>query len=118
MSSTRGVFKMKRMFFVIVIVANVLMAFESFASDPRENVRRAEAFQYCVDDCMAISDPNFEIRACIAECKDRYIPDADVVRPQFCETYEEGCDGDERDSDDDEYDDDRDDNEEDDGGFN
>lgn len=111
---------MRMLFVLILIVANALMVLESQAADVREKVRRAEAFQQCVDDCMAMTEPGFELKACIAECKKLYpVIDAEVLHPLFCETYEQ-CDEDERDPNDpgyDEPDDERDDNEEDDGGL-
>lgn len=110
---------MKGLFVLILLVANALMVLESQATDVREKVRRAEAFQQCVDDCMAVTEPGFELKACIAECKRLYPLNVETLRPLFCETYEK-CDEDERDPNDpgyDEPDDERDDNEEDDGGY-
>ncbi len=60
-----------------------------------EDVRKAEAFQVCVEDCIAFEESGYALRACIESCKRKY--NLDSSKPMYCNTDEEDC---ERDNDD------------------
>ena len=65
----------------------------SFAFSTEERVRRAEAFQICVEDCTSFSEPGWELRSCLEECKAKYIIH-EIIQPLYCNTYEEDCERD------------------------
>lgn len=80
----------------LVIVAFILFyAFypKSFAHT-NEDVRKAEAFQACVDDCMAFEEPGYALRACIEDCKSKYNLSVIVDELLYCNSYEEDCERD------------------------
>ena len=80
---------------ILIVLFILIYAFfpKSFANTSEE-VRRAEAFQACVNDCLTFEEPGYALRACLESCKDKYNLDMIIEQPLYCNTDEEDCERD------------------------
>ncbi|MCB0407354.1 MAG: hypothetical protein KDD34_04060 [Bdellovibrionales bacterium] len=80
--------------FLVMMVFGTLFSFNVLAHGNHEDVRKAEAFQACVDDCVEFEEPGYALKACIAKCKEKYGIKSSEYAPLYCNTDEEECDRD------------------------
>lgn len=76
-------------FFILLTIT--CFTFLSLATPRDENIKSVEAFQYCVEDCMAFSELGWELRACIEKCRTQLDAKDQLANPLYCNTDEEGC---------------------------
>ena len=55
-----------------------------------------EQLKLCQQDCLAISEPGYQLKSCLAECDEMI--DEEEAKLQYCNSYEEDCDRDDDDS--------------------
>lgn len=79
----------------IVMVLAVLGLSFSLGVNASEDTTAVEKFQLCQQDCVAVAEPGFALKACLAECEDLL---DEAAKVQYCNSYEEDCDRDDDDA--------------------
>lgn len=74
-----------------LVLALIILSSTAFASEPTPS----DLLRMCFKNCQAFENPGYALRACVANCKQRYIDN--IVEEginKYCNTYEEDCDRD------------------------